>query len=172
MENWGLDPQSPTSLKTAIRAGISFVKRALWKRDIGSPLASAIFCIFVSFSTLPVAKYKNESRSKFFVCWYAFSTICTLKIRGVLDDRKGGSYFVVSLFESGLSKTFPTVGSVDDLGGLESNVKVAALDGEVEPGALILDEMECDLLLGEANRSLREIRSHEPLDTPFVVNMR
>jgi len=81
-------PQSPTSLRTAIRAGISFVKRALWKRDIGSPLASAIFCIFVSFSMLPVARYKNESRSKFFVCWYAFSTICTFKSE-VLYDSKG-----------------------------------------------------------------------------------
>jgi len=80
MESQGLYSQSPTSLKTAIRAGMSFVKRALWKRDIGSPLASAIFCIFVSLSVLPVAKYKNESRSKFFVCWYAFSTICTLEL--------------------------------------------------------------------------------------------
>jgi len=55
---------------------------------------------------------------------------------------------VVSLFESGLSETLPAVGSVDDPGSLESNIKVAALDGEVEPGALVLDEMERDLLLG------------------------
>ena len=54
---------------------------------------------------------------------------------------------MVSLFEGRLSETLPTVGSVDGPGSLESNIKVAALDGKVEPGALILDEVECDLLL-------------------------
>ena len=55
---------------------------------------------------------------------------------------------MVSLFEGGLSETLPTVGSVDNPGSLESNIKVAAFDGEVEPGALILNEMKCDLLWG------------------------
>lgn len=41
---------------------------ALWKRDIGSPRESAIFCILESLSVLPVARYKNERRSKFLVC--------------------------------------------------------------------------------------------------------
>ena len=65
--------------------------------------------------------------------------------------RKLECYFVVSLLEGGLSEALPTVGSVDGPGSLESNIKVAAFDGEVEPGALVLDKMECDLLLGEAN---------------------
>lgn len=42
---------------------------------MGSPLESAIFCIFCNLSWLPVARYKKDKRSKFFVCWYAFSTI-------------------------------------------------------------------------------------------------
>jgi len=62
-------------------------------------------------------------------------------------QQKGASYFVVSLFESGLSEAPPAVGSVDGSSSFESNIKVAALDGEVEPSALILDKMECDLLL-------------------------
>lgn len=48
---------------------------ALWNLDMGSPRASAIFCILDSLSVLPVARYKNDRRSKFLVCWYAFSTI-------------------------------------------------------------------------------------------------
>ena len=58
-----------------MRPSTSPAYSALWKRDIGSPLESAIFCIFDSLSVLPVARYRNDSRSKFFVCWYAFSTI-------------------------------------------------------------------------------------------------
>ena len=53
---------------------------------------------------------------------------------------------MVSLFESGLGEALPTVGSVNSSGSLKSNIEVAALDGEVEPSALVLDEMECNLL--------------------------
>ena len=52
---------------------------------------------------------------------------------------------MISLFESGLSEALPTVRSVNGPSSLKSNIKVAALDGKVEPCALILDEMECDL---------------------------
>ena len=52
---------------------------------------------------------------------------------------------MVSLLESGLSEALPTIRSVDGSSGLEGNIEVAALDGKVEPGALILDEMKRDL---------------------------
>ena len=61
---------------------------------------------------------------------------------------------MISLLESGLSETLPTVGSVDGPGSFESNIKVAALDSKVEPGFLILDEVERDLSLDETNRWL------------------
>ena len=61
--------QRPTSRRTAIRASTSLAYSALWNLDMGLPRVSAIFCIFDNFSVLPVAKYKKDSLSKFFVCW-------------------------------------------------------------------------------------------------------
>jgi hypothetical protein len=52
---------------------------------------------------------------------------------------------VVSLLEGRLSKTVPTVRSVNGPGSLESNIEVATLDGKVKPSALILNEMKRDL---------------------------
>jgi hypothetical protein len=57
-------------------------------------------------------------------------------------------YFVVSLFESGLSEAPPAIGSIDGSGSLESNIQVSALDGEIKPSTLILHEMKRDLLRG------------------------
>lgn len=53
---------------------------------------------------------------------------------------------MVSLFESGLSETLPTVRSVNSPGSFEGNIEVAALDGKVKPSTLVLHEMQCDLL--------------------------
>jgi hypothetical protein len=61
---------------------------------------------------------------------------------------------VVSLFESGLSEALPTVRSVNSPSSFKGNIEVAALDGKVEPSALILHEMQCDLLQGEIDRGL------------------
>ena len=52
---------------------------------------------------------------------------------------------MVSLFESGLGETPPTVRSVNGPRSLKSNIQVPALNGKVEPSALILNEVECDL---------------------------
>ena len=53
---------------------------------------------------------------------------------------------MVSLFESGLSETLPTVRSVDSPSSFKGNIEVAALDSKVEPSTLVLHEMQCDLL--------------------------
>ena len=69
---------------------------------------------------------------------------------------KGGSYLVISLFESGLSETLPTVRSVNSPSSFEGNIEVTALDGKVEPSALVLHEVKCDLL-----RDVRLIEASE-----------
>jgi hypothetical protein len=61
-------------------------------------------------------------------------------------QRKVRTNFVVSLFKSGLSKAIPAIRSVNRLSSLESDIQVAALDGKVESGTLILHKMKCDLL--------------------------
>jgi len=65
---------------------------------------------------------------------------------------------VVSLFESGLSETFPTVRSVNIPSSFKGNIEVTALDGKVEPSALVLHKMQCDLL-----QDVRSIESFEKL---------
>src|ERR1700722_4852438 len=50
------DLRRVTSLRTATRFLTSLAYNALWNLDNGSPLASAIFCIFNNLSVLPVAR--------------------------------------------------------------------------------------------------------------------
>jgi hypothetical protein len=71
---------------------------------------------------------------------------------------------VVSLFESGLSEALPTVRSVDNSSSFEGDIEVAALDGKVKPSALVLHEMQCDLLGGG-------VRSVEDFEKSGVANL-
>ena len=63
---------------------------------------------------------------------------------------------MISLFESGLSETLPTVRSVNSPSSFEGNIEVTALYGKVEPSALVLHEVKCDLL-----RDVRLIEASE-----------
>ena len=47
----------------------------MWNWPMTSLRISAILSIFLSFSVLPVMRYRKERRSKFLVFWYANSTI-------------------------------------------------------------------------------------------------
>ncbi len=73
---------------------------------------------------------------------------------GTFDD------LVVALLESGRGETIPDLVDVQRLGGLQSNVEVAALDGKVEASALVLDEMQGNfgvaLLLQESDDGLTD----------------
>lgn len=55
------------------------------------------------------------------------------------------THLVVPLLQRLLAQPRPRVLPVERLGHLERDVEVAALDREVEPGRLVLDEVEGDL---------------------------
>ena len=120
--------------------------RALWKRDIGSPLDSAIFCIFDSLSVLPVSRYRKERRSKFFVCWYAFSTIYVTKpasARALLYIVT--TDLVVALLQTLFRKPFPAFWAINLFGHVQRHIQVSTFDRQVEPHILVLNEMQGNL---------------------------
>jgi hypothetical protein len=57
----------PAFSRIFTRSGTSPRYNALWNWPMTSPRISDIFNIFCSFSMFPVMRYKNDSRSKFFV---------------------------------------------------------------------------------------------------------
>lgn len=54
---------------------------------------------------------------------------------------------MVALFQCLLRESLPAFRSVDNFSCLESNVKIAALDGEVKSRIFVFNEMKRDLLL-------------------------
>ena len=52
---------------------------------------------------------------------------------------------MIPLFQGLLGQTVPAIGTVDCLGSLEGNIKISALDSQVETGVLIFNEMKCNL---------------------------
>ena len=52
---------------------------------------------------------------------------------------------MITLLESLLRKTVPTICAVDSRRRFQCDIKVTALNGQVEAGVLVLDEVERDL---------------------------
>ena len=52
---------------------------------------------------------------------------------------------MVSLFESLLSQSIPTIGTVDETSSLQCDIKITTFDCKIEPGVLIFNEVQCNL---------------------------
>ena len=57
---------------------------------------------------------------------------------------------MVALLQCLLSQALPALGAIDGLGGLEGDIEIAALYGQVESGIFVLHEVECNLEHGQA----------------------
>lgn len=128
----------------AIRLSISPVYKVLWNLDIGSPLDSAIFCIFVSLSRLPLARYKKDSLSKFLVRWYDFSTIYPLRSAATPLTNEG-AHLIIALVECLLGELVPNFGFVKSRCHFQRNIEVSTFKSKVKPSGLFLDKVESDL---------------------------
>ena len=91
---------------------------------------------------LPVARYKNGSLSKFFVCWYAFSTICSIHECQRGDSPNKRVHLVVALLESLLRQPFRAICTVVRLCRLHCHVQIPTFNGEFEPHAGVLYKMQ------------------------------
>jgi hypothetical protein len=52
---------------------------------------------------------------------------------------------MVPLFEGLLGQTVPALSTVDRLGSLKRDIKIATLYGQVESSGFVFHEMKCDL---------------------------